>query len=615
MVVQRGARIPVWGWATPGTKVTGRFRGAVAHGTADTSGRWMLTFPAAPAGGPHTLTVDAAGEQRTIGNVLVGDVWVASGQSNMEFTLSGATNAAAEIAAAHDSSIREFKVPVGWAEQPAPDVAGGEWRPADPEHVGNFSAVAYVFARELRRAQHVPIGIINTTWGGSAIETWLSAETQGLNAEGPKRALAAERARIDSVSKAMRARFGNLERDAGLVDGTAVWAAPTLGDTGWTNIRVPALWEEQGYADIDGVAWYRKTFVVDSAQAGSDAQLSLGMIDDDDITWVNGVEVGRTKGYNIPRHYTVARSALRAGTNVVAVRVSDGGGGGGIYGSPGDLRVDFPSVSRSLAGDWKFRIGQIGFQQMDGQRINKIPALTWNRMVHPLLPIAIKGVIWYQGEANANSDDQARAYKAQLRQLITSWRAQWNGGAEPRFPFLWVQLPNFTRPDSQPTASGGDWAILRESMTAALALPNTGQAVTIDIGEADDIHPKNKVDVGKRLALVGRRVAYGEQLLTSGPTYRSHTVKGARVTVQFANRGRGLVSKGNDGSVGAFALAGADRRFVWAQARIEGNHVVVWSDRVPNPVAVRYAWANNPSDANLYNREGLPAAPFRTDRW
>ena len=615
MVVQRGARVPVWGWAKPGTGVTARFRGALARATADSGGRWSLMFPPAPAGGPHTLTVSAAGAERTIANVMVGDVWIASGQSNMEFHLADATNAAAEIAAARDSSIREFKVPVSWAEQPAEDLAGGQWLPADPQHVGDFSAVAYIFARELRRTQRVPIGIINSSWGGSAIETWLSAETLGLGRDGAARALATERTRIDSVSAAMRARFGNLEHDAGLVNGTAVWAAPALGDTGWTTIRAPAVWEEQGYADLDGVAWYRKTFTLTPDEAGRDARLSLGMIDDDDVTWVNGVEVGRTNGWNTPRHYTIPRSALRAGANVVAVRVADGGGGGGIYGAPTELRLEIGSESRSLAGDWRFRIGQIGLQQMDGQRINKIPALTWNRMVHPLLPIAIRGVIWYQGESNANTDAQARAYRAQFRQLVTSWRATWNRGAEPRFPFLWVQLPNFTQPDSQPKASGGDWAILRESMTAALALPNTGQAVTIDIGEADDIHPRNKVDVGKRLALVGRKVAYGEKVLASGPTYRAHSIKGGRVSVQFANAGAGLVSRANDRSVGAFAIAGADRRFVWAQARVEGNHVVVWSDQVTSPVAVRYAWANNPPDANLYNREGLPAAPFRTDRW
>ena len=614
MVVQRGARIPVWGWGAPGGAVTARLGSRVAQATADSTGRWSMTFPALSAGGPWTLSVDANDQHLAIGNVMVGDVWIASGQSNMEFHLGQAAGAAREIASAHDSLIREFKVPISWSEQPSSDLAGGSWSPADSSHVGAFSAVAYIFARELRRTQHVPIGIVNTTWGGSRIETWLSAEAQGLSADRAAEGLASERRRIDSVQAALRARFGNLEHDPGLVNGTAIWASPALGDSGWTPIAVPALWETQGYADLDGIAWYRTTFALTADESGRDAALSLGMIDDDDITWVNGVEVGRTAGYNLARHYTIPASALHVGTNVVAVRVTDTGGGGGIYGASGDVHVDVGTTSHALAGNWKFRVAEIGRQQMGGA--NQLPTLVYNRMVFPLLPIAIKGVIWYQGESNANDDAQAHAYRGQFRQLITSWRHDFNGGREPTFPFLWVQLPNFRDPDPEPTATGGGWPILRESMTAALSLQSTGQAITIDVGEANDIHPKNKIDVGRRLALVARRVAYGERVLTSGPTYGTHTIRGGRVTVHFANTGRGLVSHGvTDGSVGAFALAGPDRHFVWAQARIEGSHVVVWSARVPHPVAVRYAWSQNPADANLYNRNGLPAAPFRTDTW
>ena len=615
LVVQRDAPIPVWGWAAPRSRVTVRFRGGTARGTADSAGRWMATLPASSAGGPFALTVEAGAERAVVHDVLVGDVWVASGQSNMEFSVSVASNAAQAIASAHDSALRELKVPNSWAEQPASDIVGGSWAPADSQHVGAFSAVAYFFARALRAAEHVPIGIVNVSWGGSAIETWLSADAQKLGPEGGARALAAERAHGDSVTRALRARFGSLEHDPGLLNGVAVWASPTLADTGWTAIHVPDLWEAQGYAALDGIAWYRTTVTLTADEAASSATLSLGTIDDDDVTWVNGVEVGRTSGWNVPRHYPVPASALHAGANVIAVRVADTGGGGGIYGADDSLHLDAGRVSHALAGEWKFRIGEIGLQQMDGQRLNKIPAITWNRMVHPLLPIAIKGVIWYQGESNAEDEREARAYRAQFRELIRSWRREWNGGSEPNFPFLWVQLPNYMHPDSTPSATGGAWAIQRESMAAALALPKTGQAVTIDVGGETELHPRNKVDVGKRLALVARKVAYGEKVLASGPTYRAHTVRGGKVIVRFSNIGSGLTSRATDGSVRGFAVAGADHRFVWAQARIEGDHVVVWSDRVPKPMAVRYAWANNPAGANLYNREGLPAAPFRTDAW
>ncbi|HEX8848131.1 MAG TPA: sialate O-acetylesterase [Gemmatimonadaceae bacterium] len=614
LVVQRGAPIPVWGQAAPRSAVTVRFRGGTARAMADSAGRWRATLPASSAGGPFALTVESGAERAIVHDVLVGDVWVASGQSNMEFSVSVASNAAETIAAAHDSALRELKVPNSWAEHPASDIVAGSWAPADSQHVGAFSAVAYFFARDLRAAEHVPIGIVNVTWGGSAIETWTSAAGQGLGPEGAATALARERAHLDSVNRALSARFGSLDHDPGLVNGVAVWASPTLGDSGWSSIHVPDLWEAQGYAEVDGIAWYRTTVTLSAEEAGQDAALSLGTIDDDDVTWVNGVEVGRTNGWNAPRHYRVPASALHAGGNVIAVRVHDGGGGGGIYGVADSLHLDVGRVSHALAGSWKFRLGEIGLQ-MDGQRLNKIPAITWNQMVHPLLPIAIKGVIWYQGESNAEDEREARAYRAQFQQLIRSWRREWNGGREPSFPFLWVQLPNYMHPDSTPTATGGAWAIHRESMAGALALPRTGQAITIDVGEEIDIHPRNKADVGKRLALVARKVAYGEKVRASGPTYRSHSVRDGKVIVRFANVGGGLTSRASDGSVGAFAVAGADHRFVWAQARIEGDHVVVWSDSVKSPVAVRYAWANNPVGANLYNREGLPAAPFRTDAW
>lgn len=614
VVLQRGARIPVWGWAAPGARVRVDLDGRSATAVADGAGRWKAMLPRVPAGGPYRLTARAGSERADVSDVLVGDVWVASGQSNMEFPLAQARDAARTIAAAHDSLLREFKVPVSYAERPSDELAGGSWSPADPAHVGAFSAVAYFFARDLRAAEHIPIGIVNSTWGGSAIETWTSAGAQRLPPDAGAKGLAAERTRLDSVTAMLRQRYGNLTTDPGLTAAGAPWADPSLDDARWASIAVPSLWENAGYPELDGIAWYRTTFALTAADLDRPASLSLGPIDDDDITWVNGVEVGRTRGYNVPRTYAVPRAALRAGANVIAVRVVDGGGGGGIWGNPTGVALDVGGARRSLAGRWRFRIGQLALG-LDGQRVNKVPAITYDKMIVPILPSAIKGVIWYQGESNANNDAQARPYGAQLRTLITSWRASWNDGAEPRFPFFWVQLPNFGVPDSMPTPSGGSWAVLRESMAQALALPATGQAVTIDVGEAENLHPTDKYDVGHRLALVARRVAYGEPVVSSGPTYASHTVANGRVTVRFANAAGGLVSRAPGGRVGAFAVAGADHRFVWANARVEGDHVVVWSDQVPSPVAVRYAWANAPVGATLYNRAGLPAAPFRTDRW
>jgi sialate O-acetylesterase len=614
MVVQRDVTVPVWGWAPPHARVSVKLDGHSASTTADSTGRWRVAFAPLPAGGPHMLTVSGADDRVVVHDIVAGDVWLASGQSNMEFRVDQGANAAREIASAHDSAIRHFKIPISWSERPVDSLAGGAWTPADSQHVGAFSAVAYFFAREVRSSQHVPIGIVNSTWGGSAIETWISARAQGMSEEGPAKAFAAERQRLDSMNAAMHAKLGDIpEHDPGLVEGNAVWAAPTLDETGWRPIQVPGYWESQGYEGMDGVGWYRTTVTLTADEAARGARLVLGAIDDDDITWVNGTEVGRTNAYNALRNYEVPASALHAGSNVIAVRVTDGGGGGGIGGSSVVPHLEIGGMSKALPTSWSFRVGELRFQ-MDGQRVNKVPAVTYNRMVHPLLPMPIKGVIWYQGESNANDAAQARAYRTQFATLIRSWRHELNGGKGAEFPFLWVQLPNYGRPDSEPPAQSA-WALQRESMQAALTLPNTGQAITIDIGEAGDIHPRNKQDVGRRLGLVGRRVAYREPVLASGPVYRSHSIDGSRVTLTFDHLGGGLSTTAPDGTVGGFAVAGTDRRFVWARGRIEGDHVVVSSDRVRQPVAVRYAWANNPADANLYSKSGLPAAPFRTDSW
>jgi len=612
MVVQRGAPVTVWGWAAPGATVRASIAGRSASATADAGGRWEVALPALSAGGPYELAVRQGTNRITLRDVLVGDVWVASGQSNMEFHVDQATHAQAEIASAGDTRLREFTVPESWSDQPQDDVVGGTWESANPHTVGHFSAVAYFFARELRRSVGVPIGIIHTSWGGSNVETWMSRQAHGLTSAQWAAIQQRERDRDEAQRQTLLTRIGSLpEVDPGMVEGRAVWAAPGLDDSGWAPISVPGLWEGQGYEGLDGVAWYRTAFNLTEDEARRGVTTGLGMIDDNDITWINGVEVGRTEGYTRPRTYAVPASALRAGRNVLAVRVEDGTGGGGIYGAPETVFIESGGARRPFEGPWKFRVGRVRMGE-DGQRINKIPTVLYNRMIHPLLQLPIRGVIWYQGESNANNDQQAAAYRTAFAGLITSWRREWTG-APGGFPFIWAQLPNFGAADSVPPATAG-WAILRESQQAALTLPATGQAVTIDVGEAGDIHPRNKHDVGRRMALVARRLVYGQPVESSGPTYRRHTVDGNRVTIEFDHARGGLVNRGG-GQVGGFAIAGADRRWVWATARVEGNRVVVWSDAVRNPVAVRYAWNNGPVGLTLYNRGGLPAAPFRTDRW
>jgi sialate O-acetylesterase len=611
MVLQRGVHIPVWGWAPPRVRVHVALDGADADATAGVDGRWKVTLPAHSAGGPHRLAVRAGSDSVVLHDVLVGDVWIASGQSNMELPVSAARDAAKEIAAAHDSAIRQLKVPTSWSQTPEDDIVGGAWAPADSQHVGDFSAVAYYFARSLRRSVPVPIGIVNTTWGGSRIEAWMSRAALGLDDASWRARWQHEEDEQKRRTETLRARLGGLPTvDSGLVAGRAPWADPSLDERKWLTIRTPSLWEQAGFDGMDGIAWYRTAVELTAAEAAHGATLSLGPIDDADVTWVNGVEVGRTSSYNAPRTYSVPASALRTGRNVIAVRVEDGGGGGGIWGEPSQLWLDAGAARHPLAGDWKFRVGALAID-IDGQRINKVPTVLYNRMVHPLLPFPVAGVIWYQGESNAESMGDAAEYARLFRTMITSWRREWGLG---ELPFLWVQLPNFMEPDSVPPAQSA-WATLRESQAAALALPRTAQAVAIDVGEATDIHPKNKQDVGARLALAARKLAYHQTVHASGPTYRSHAVRGSRIVVRFDHAEAGLVSHAPDGRLGGFAISGADGKFVWADARIEGNTVVVSSPRVRAPVAVRYAWSNNPADASLFDRAGLPAAPFRTDAW
>jgi sialate O-acetylesterase len=608
-VIQRDARVPVWGWAAPGAGVSVAFADARATATADADGRWRVDLPARAAGGPFDLTVRAGSETAVVRDVLVGDVWVASGQSNMEWTVKDAQNGAAEVAAARDPHLRQFLVPRSFADEPADELTGGAWTAAVPDHVGNFTAVGYFFARDVR-AHHpgVPIGILHTSWGGSRIEPWMSAGMLGLDAASIAAVAAAERAHEETVRERLRARIGSLpDADAGMDGDAALWAAPDLDDADWGTIRVPAQWESVGYDGLDGVAWYRTRFTLSAAEAAAGITLGLGMIDDDDITWVNGVEVGRmANGWNRARVYPVPPSALRVGENTLAIRVVDHQGGGGIAGTPDLVYLQTAAgARRSLASDdWRFRVAVVRLGAASNK--NQVPMVLWNQMVHPLKPFPVAGFLWYQGESNANSIEDASNYGLQFRTMIQGWREAW-GGAD--LPFLWVQLANFHAPPTGP-ADTGLWPTLRASQSAALTLPNTAEAVILDVGDADDIHPRDKQTVGQRLALAARAMAYGETgLVTSGPRLRAHGVEDGAVVLDFAHADGGLATRGG-APLGGFTLAGADGVWHDADARIEGQRVVVRSRAVPAPTAVRYAWADNPVAATLTNAEGLPAAPI-----
>lgn len=608
VVLQRSVPVRIWGWAQPNTSIKVQLKNKTLSTTARSDSSWQVTFPAQSVADSGSIIVTGGGTTITIRDVLFGDVWVASGQSNMEWKLSDSKGGTAEVASANDAQIRQFKIPNGWSWNPEKDLAGGSWASANPKTAGDFSGVAYFFAKSLRKNVGVPIGIINAAWSGAAIEPYISRSAQQLSDSAWQRIVDTETNYNRTVREALVAKLGELPSiDAGLANGAAPWASADLDESAWKLIAVPGAWERNGYPGLDGIVWLRTSFNLSANEARQMSSLTLGAVDDDDITWINGVEIGRTSGYFQRRQYSVPAGALREGRNVLAVRVSDGAGDGGIMANAGEPFLDVGGVKKVLSGSWKFRIGVASFRE-DAQHVNKIPTGAYNRMIKPILPFPIKGVIWYQGESNSNNDAQAIAYRAQFAALIQSWRKEWNAGAT-QFPFLWAQLPNYGTVDVNPPASGG-WALVREAQSAALSLPNTAQAVIFDVGEATNLHPTNKTDVGERLALAARAVAYKQPIEFSGPVYRSHTIADGKFVVEFSHAA-GLQLTNTRDERSEFAVAGADRKFVWANAKVDGDRVIVWSDEVRSPVYLRYAFSNSPQKATLYNGVHLPASPFR----
>jgi len=610
MVIQRDTEWNLWGWASAGEQVRVRFNGKRYKTRTGPDGTWKIQLPPVPAGGPYTLEITAS-NHILLNDILAGDVWVCAGQSNMVHYL-GIHNEryAAEIASANYPEIRQFLVPSSsHLEGPAADLAGGSWKWANPEDVNSFSVVAYFFALQLHEKYMVPIGIINASVGGTPIEAWTSEE--GLQAfpgmvETIQRNM--DTAYVNGANRAAMAdrRAAGLGRgsDAGSA-GPVSWSDPDYIPRNWHPIYIPGYWEDQGVRNLDGVVWYRKVIEVPEHMTGMAARVVLGRIVDADQLYINGVQVGRTTYQYPQRRYQVAPGVLKPGRNLFVIRVQNNSGKGGfVPDKPYCLVAGGDTID--LTGQWQYRVGEVyqreGFPRM-GIAAQNQPTALFNGMVAPYTDYAVKGFVWYQGESNAS---RAGQYKELLPALINDWREQWKN---KELPFLYVQLPNFMEVNYSPEES--DWALLREAQLEALQLPLTGMAVAIDLGEWNDIHPDRKKPVGERLALAARKVAYGEgNLVWSGPLYRSHRVDGNRVIITFDHTGSGLVS-GDGEELGHFAVAGPDRKFRWATAIIEDNRVVLWNDRVPDPKYVRYGWADNPRFANLYNKEGLPASPFR----
>ncbi len=613
MVLQKGIEIPVWGWANKGEQITVTFNNKSVRAKTDSNGKWMVKLPVQEYGGPHKMTIKGKNTIE-LDNILIGEVWVCSGQSNMEWRVVQSVNGEKKVAAANFPKIRLFTVPKAVAQFPQDDISSGEWVECTPETVPNFSAVGYFFGRDVFKELNVPVGLIYTSWGGTVAETWSSAET--ISKDPDLKGKLTELQQMDlnkyqdeKLAQVKKMLGGELsDKDLGMQNGQPVWSAVDFNDNSWRTIKTPMYWEQQGYVDIDGIGWYRKEIMLTEQQSNANATLHLGKIDDSDITFMNGITIGKTDGlYDKDRVYTIPKELLKPGKNMIVVRVDDTGGNGGIWGDPENQFLAIGSEKVDISGDWKFKISKatVGAVNIGP---NSYPTLLFNAMINPILPYGIKGAIWYQGESNAG---RAKQYQRIFPEMIMDWRKHWNQGD---FPFLFVSLANFNPPVENPGES--DWAELRESQTKTLSLPNTGMALAIDIGEANDIHPKNKQDVGKRLALNALKVAYNKDIVFSGPMYKSVEFKNGKAILIFSETGSGLKAKDKYGYLKGFTIAGSDKKFQWAKAEIIDNKtVVVYSENIKDPKSVRYGWANNPDDVNLYNIEGLPANPFRTDDW
>lgn len=623
MVLQQQTDAPLWGEAAPGktVKITTSWDKKAYTVKAGADGKWTVKVATPKAGGPYEITI-SDGKAVKLSGVMIGEVWICSGQSNMEMPMQGWNRPmnADEIAnASKNTNLRLLHInqSVAYTERTTlPDQKSG-WTTCTPQTLRDFSATAFFFGRHIAENRNVPVGLIMTCWGGTPVEAWTSAESLSQMPEFRDRVVnIAEAAQNREKARAKYAEtMTKTLTKAGVADGsmsadgTALWASANFDDSQWELMPQPGVFEEHGHKGFDGVVWYRKTIDIPAAWSGKQLTLSLGAMDDHDATYFNGQLVGHTEGYGLQRTYTVPADLVKAGKAVVTVRLLDTGGNGGFCGSADDMKIGVKGkgATVSMAGDWRVKFGS------DLAHIDPLPAyntfdqnsptVLYNAMIKPLVPYAVKGAIWYQGEANA---DRAYQYRELMPLIINDWRKQWK---QP-LPFFMVQLANYMARDNKPGESA--WAELREAQLKSLDVENTGMAVAIDIGLTDDIHPTNKQDVGKRLGLAARHVAYGEQIAYSGPIYSGCTLERGQVRLRFSCADGGLVAKG--GKLKGFAVAGVDRKFHWADARIDGNTVVVTSPDVEFPVAVRYAWADNP-ECNLYNGAGLPASPFRTDEW
>ncbi len=646
MVLEKAAKVPIWGKADPGEEVTVSLNGVAATTKADEAGKWLALLnlkDSAP--GPFEMTV-AGKNKLTLSDVVVGEVWVASGQSNMQFILKNALGGETEMAHTANPLLRQFAVNLNATSERVDDVQG-KWVTASPETAGNFTAVGYFFAKMIQKELSVPVGLIFTSVGGTPSEAWTSAEALDTvpDFKATREMLWAAVKDAPDQKKAFVGAMGAWTKKNGREDkpcpDVAAYAGSDVSPAGWVAVKLPGEVTALGLPQA-GAVWLRKEINVPSAPTEK-FPLSLPIDGFDSVYW-NGKLLKQTtiedfEGLGSVRRkgpFDIPSEEVKVGKNILAIRLYEPISPAIFTAKYGVPRAG-SGGSKSLAGEWLAKT-EYEFPAIPAEKTAAAPhppanppptfsmaSFLFNGMVRPIIPYAIRGVIWYQGEANTS---RAFQYRIAFPLLITDWRKQWNQGD---FPFYFCQLPNYNTKASMPGEGG--WGELREAQSMALDLPNTGQAVTIDVGETGNLHPRNKKDVGERLALIALAKDYGKPIPFSGPVYDSMKIDSGKAILSFLHTEGGLAAKllpetdlvnsltnetaplvrnNPNSQLDGFAICGEDRKWVWADAKIDGNNVIVWSNEVPSPVAVRYAWANNPT-CNLSNGSGLPASPFRTD--
>ena len=620
MVLQRGKPDAIWGWSQPGDTVRVQIGSHTASAVAGGDRRWQVEITPPPVGGPYTLKI--TGRQTVeFHNVMVGDVWLCGGQSNMELPLQFSLNGAAVAGAANDPNIRYFTV-YGQPSYHHVNVIAGSWKVVSPQTAGRLSAVAFYFARKIERQIHIPIGVVVDAVGGTPAEAWTSAA-----ALRPLQDYDVPLAALKKIAAEGGPEYGNWvmpwydEYDIGLKQ---QWYAPDYNDSEWKQVTIPGAFADLGVPVTPAVAWFRKEIDLPDPLPAGRAVIFLGIIQRMDTVYINGHDVGGSAWVENPRVYFIRPGVLKPGKNIIAIRVFKTEPHGGFLSKPSVLRLlvgvhmTFPPVEHTapqakltipLAGTWQGKISvdarpphplPISYENWP-----VMPTVLYKGMLEPIAPLSITGAIWYQAEQNS---PRGYEYRKLLPAMIANWRSLFGQG---NFPFYIVSLPAFQRRSPVPTDDG--WADIRESLAlTAATVPNSCLAVTIDTGDPNSIHAANKAPVGDRLALCALAKHYGKHVVYSGPTLKSVQQLPGAIRLTFAHTNGGLVAKG--GKLEGFSIAGDDRKFYWANARIKGKTIIVSSPSVLHPVAVRYAWQSNPA-ATLFNGAGLPAGPFRTDKW